>query len=122
MSNRRSFLLSLVAGVVALGVVVGSAIADELLGVLTKVDVEGKKVLVLPKGEEKETEITVTGDTEIVYKKEKSDLESLDKIVKKAQDAGKKGAFAKVTHEKGKASKIEVGAGKKKAAPPSNER
>src|SRR5262249_57685273 len=102
MKNRRSFLLSMVAGVVALGVVVGTAIADELLGVITKVDVAGSKITVLPKDEDKDVEITITKDTVQVKKGElvPVDLEKLEAKVKKAQDVGKKGVMAKITHEK----------------------
>ena len=118
MKNRRSFLLSVVAGVMALGVVVGPAIADELFGVITKVDVEGKKLMVLPKDADKEIEVKVTADTEVVGKKGATpiDLEKLAKGVAKQQDAGKKGITAKIEHEKGVASKISYPA-KKKAAP-----
>jgi len=119
MLNRRKFLLVIVSGVMALGVVGTAALADELFGVITRVDVEGKKLYVMPKGEDKEIEVTVTGDTEVVSKKGTSpvDLEKLEKGVKKQIDAGKKGMFAKIEHEKGKASKIYT-AGKKKAEPP----
>ena len=44
MRTRRGFLLTVVSGFVAMAFVVGSVIADELLGVLSKVDVEGKKI------------------------------------------------------------------------------
>src|SRR5207248_3816709 len=46
MQNRRNFLLTLTAGVVALAVIITPVIADELLGVITKIDVAGKKVTV----------------------------------------------------------------------------
>jgi len=120
MQNRRKFLLTLTAGVAAMGFVVASVIADELLGTMIKVDVEGKKITVEEKDTDKEIEITVNDDTEVVTKKGavKVDLEKLEKNVKKAQDAGRKGVSVKVTHEKKVASKIEFqkkGAGKKKA-------
>jgi hypothetical protein len=119
MKNRRSFLLSLVAAVVAVGVVVAPAIAAELFGVIIKVDVEGKKLTVLPKGEDKEIEIKVTSDTTVETKKGSNpvDLEKLEKGVKKQQDAGKKGITAKIEHEKGVASKIYPQAKKKADAP-----
>jgi hypothetical protein len=119
MKNRRSFLLMTVTGVMALGVVVGAAIADELIGVITKVDVAGSKITVLPKDEDKEVEITITKDTVQLKKGEEVpvDLEKIDGILKKVQDAGKKGITAKITHENRKASKIQFGFGKKKAAP-----
>jgi hypothetical protein len=119
MKNRREFLLTLTAGVVALAVVITPVIAEELLGVITKVDVEGKKLTVEEKESEKEVQIKVTDDTEYVTGKgtSKIDLEKLSKNIEKAKDAGKKGVFAKITHEKNVASKISV-AGKKKAANP----
>jgi len=109
MQNRRKFLTTLVAGVVALGFIGTVALADELFGVITKVDVDGNKLMVLPKGEDKEIEVTVTSDTEVVTKKGSMplDLTKLEKNVKKQQDAGKKGVMAKIEHEKGKASKIQ---------------
>ena len=108
MQNRRKFLMVLTTGIVALSVIVGSAIADELIGFITKVDVEGKKVTVVDDAD-KETEVTITADTEYVTKKgtSKIDLEKVAKNVTKAKDAGKKGIPVTVTHEKGTASKIE---------------
>jgi hypothetical protein len=116
MKNRRNFLLTLTAGIVALAVVITPVIAEELLGVITKVDVPGKKLTVVEKGSDKEVVVTTTDDTEYVSGKGESskvDLEKFSKKVAKAQDAGKKGMFAKITHEKGVASKIE--SAKKKA-------
>jgi hypothetical protein len=119
MQNRRKFLLTMTAGVAALAVVVTAVVADELLGVITKVDVDGKKITVLEKDSDKEVVVTITDDTEQVTKKGamKVDLEKLDTFVKKAQDAGKKGVTAKITHEKNVASKLQIqkGTGKKKA-------
>src|SRR6516162_7033384 len=98
MQNRRKFLLTATAGVVAMGFVVASVIADELLGVITKVDIDGKKLTVEEKDTDKEIEISVNDDTEVVTKKgsRKVDLEKLEKGVKKAQDAGKKGISVKI--------------------------
>jgi hypothetical protein len=121
MQNRRKFLLMLTTGVAAMGFVVASVIADELLGVITKVDVEGKKITVEEKESNKEVEIKITDETEQVTPKGsvKVDLEKLDGYVKKVQEKGKKGVTVKVIHEKGVASKIETkrgsGKGKKKA-------
>ena len=107
MKDRRSFLRTMAAGIVALAVVVAPAIADELRGFITKVDVSAKKLTVTEKGGT-ETVVTTTDDTEWVTKKRTSkiDLEKLSKQVTKSIDAGKKGVFAKVTHEKGVASSI----------------
>jgi hypothetical protein len=117
MKNRREFLMILTAGLVALVVVITPVIADELFGVITNVDVQGKKVTVLSK-DGGETVVTTTNDTEISAKGEKADLDKLANYVKKQTDAGKKGAFAKVTHENKVASKILLGIGKKKDANP----
>jgi len=120
MQNRRGFLLTAVMGVVAMALVVGTVIADELLGALSKVDVEGKKITVIEKDTDKEVVVKITDDTVQVTKKKgevvegKVDLEKLAAGLKKAEDAGKK-VNLKVTHEKGVASKIEFQK-KKKAA------
>jgi hypothetical protein len=110
MQSRRKFLLSLTAAVVAMGFVVASVIADELIGVLSKVDVEGKKITVIEKDTDKEIEIKITDETEQVSKKgnTKVDLEKLDGLVKKIQESGKKGPQVTVTHEKNVASKIQM--------------
>ena len=73
---------------------------------LTKVDVEGKKITVLDK-DDKEVEVTITDKTEFVTKKGSSpiDLEKISKQVAKAKEDGKK-FQVKVEHEKGVASKI----------------
>lgn len=107
----------LAVSLVALTVVVVPAIAEEILGVITKVDVAAKKITVLEKGSDKEVEITTTDATEYVTPKKTSkvDLEKLEKNVTKQIDAGKKGIRAKVTHEKGVASSIAPIAGKKAA-------
>ncbi len=117
MQSRRKLLLTFTACFVAMGFVVASVLADELLGVLTKVDVDGKKITVVDK-DENEVEVTVNDKTEYPKKGQTEfDLEKLEKAVKKATDAGKK-VNIKVTHEKKVASKIEFqkkkGAGKKK--------
>ncbi len=117
MKNRRTFFLSIVAGVMALAVIVGPVIADELMGVITKVDVAGKKLTVVEKGSDKEVEITTTDDTDFVTPKgsSKIDLEKISKGVGRAIEKGRKGMGVTVTHDKGVASKIEVAAKKKNA-------
>lgn len=107
MKKPRKLLLIFTACCAAMCFVVASVLADELLGVLTKVDVEGKKLTVVEKDSEKEVEIKVTDET--VYPKKgqnKLDLEKLESLVKKQSDAGKK-VNVKVTHDKNVASKIE---------------
>ena len=109
MQSRRGFLFKITAGFAAMAlVIVGSVIADELLGTITKVDADAKKLTVVEKDTDKEIEVKVTDDTEIVTKDGtvKLDLEKLDGRVKKFEEAGKK-VMAKITHEKGVASKIE---------------
>src|SRR3954451_2260511 len=103
MKNRREFLLTLTAGLVALAVVITPVIAEELFGVITKVDVAGKKLTVVEKDTDKEVLVTVTDDTEYVTGKgsSKVDLEKLSKGVAKQIDAGKKGIRVTVTHDKG---------------------
>jgi hypothetical protein len=111
MQSRRGFLVKVAAGFAAMAlVVVGSVIADELLGVITKIDVEGKKITVVEKDTDKEHKVTITDDTVQVTKKgeTKVDLEKLDGFLKKVQDNGGKGIEAKITHEKNVASKIQI--------------
>jgi hypothetical protein len=122
MQNRRRFLLTLTAAVVAMGFVVASVIADELLGVITKVDVENKEVTIEKKDTDpvEELKIKITDDTEYIFGKGKTakvDLEKLKEKVEKAKDKGKKGVQVKVIHEKRVASKIypQFGKGKKAA-------
>ena len=120
MLSRRNLFLKFAVCFVATGFVVASVVADELLGVLSKVDVDGKKITVVEKDTDKEIEVKVNDDTEYPGKGNKTakvDLEKLEAKVKKATDAGKK-VNVKVTHDKNIASKIEFqkkkGAGKKK--------
>jgi hypothetical protein len=116
MMKRRGFVLMMTAGLVALGLVVGTAIADELIGMITKVDVDGKVLTVVPKDSSKEIKVKVTDKTEASYKGgyRKIDLEKLETKLKKYQDDGRKGIEAKITHEDKVASKIEFA--KKKAS------
>ena len=69
MQSRRKLLLIITACCVAMCFVVASVLADELLGVLTKVDVDGKKITVVEKDTEKEIEVKITDETEQVSKK-----------------------------------------------------
>jgi hypothetical protein len=118
MQSRRTFMFKVVTGFAVMGlVVVGTVLADELLGVISKVDAEGKKITVIEKDTDKEIEIKITDETKIVTKKGEMavDFEKLEKGVKKQIDNGKKGISAKITHEKNVASKIEYKFQKKKA-------
>ncbi len=125
MQSRRGFMLMLTMAFVAMAFVVGSVIADELLGVISKVDVEGKKLTVIEKDTDKEIEITINDKTEQVSKKKgedeptvvKLDMENLEKLAKgvdRAKEKGRKGVNAKITHEKGVASKVELKGGRGK--------
>ena len=93
-----------------MGLVVASVLADELLGVITKVDADAKKITVIEKDTDKEIELKITDDTEYVTKKGtvKVDFEKLEKGIEKAKEKGEKGITAKITHEKKVASKIEI--------------
>jgi hypothetical protein len=106
---RRKFWMVLAGTIGTLGLAIIPVLADELLGVISKVDVEGKKITVIEKDTDKEIEVKITDDTEQVTKGgfAKVDLEKLDARVKKSADSGKKGVAAKITHEKGVASKLE---------------
>jgi hypothetical protein len=97
--------------------VVASVFADELLGVITKVNADAKKITVVEQDTDKEIEVTITDETEYVTKKGtgKVDFEKLEKGIEKAKDNGAKGISVKITHEKSVAKKIER-VGKKKAA------
>ena len=91
--------------------VVLPVIADELFGVITKVDVDAKKITVSEKETDKDVVVTTTDDTEFVSYKGESDkinLERVSKTVAKIQEKGKKGLPVVVTHDKGVASKIKV--------------
>jgi hypothetical protein len=108
MQTRRKLLLRLVVccATMSLFVATATVFADELIGALTKVDVEGKKLTIVDK-DEKEVEVKVTDETEYPTKKDtKYDLEKLNGLVKERTDAGKK-VNVKVTHDKNVASKIE---------------
>ena len=64
MMNRRGFMLALTTSLVALVLVVGSVIADELLGTIIKVDASAKQLTVVQKDTDKEIKVKVTDDTE----------------------------------------------------------
>src|SRR5436305_8453662 len=92
-ASRRRFpmkklLQTLATSFMALAVVVVAANADELFGVLTKVDADAKKVTVVEKDTDKEVLVTVTDDTEYVTKKgsSKVDLEKISRNLTKAKD------------------------------------
>lgn len=113
---RRASIRIFADVAVGLMVLVGPAVAEELLGVLAKVDLETKKVTVVT-ADKKEVEIAVTDETEYVTPKRsgKIDLERVAKGVARVQERGRKGMAVAVTHVDGVASKIESKAGARKA-------
>jgi hypothetical protein len=116
MKLRREVLLTLTASLVAMAVIIVPVLADEPFGVITSVDVKNKKVDFLTQRGEP-LKFAITDSTEIVNgKDEKVDLEAVARTVSKAIDAGKKGAFARVTHEKEVVSRIAVGIPEEKKA------
>ena len=116
MQTRRKFLFTLGAPSWEWAWLSPRSIADELFGVITKVDADAKKLTVVEKDTDKEIEVKVTDDTEYVSKKGtgKVDFEKLEKNIEKVKEKGGKGVSVKITHEKGVASKIEQQARKKK--------
>jgi hypothetical protein len=107
----------LTTGVVAFSFVVGSVLADELLGMITKVDEDARQLTVVEKGTDKEVLVKINDDTEYVTPKKtgKVDLGKVSKNLERAKEKGRKGIAAKITHEDGVASKIEVQIRKKAA-------
>jgi serine/threonine protein kinase len=79
-----------------------------LLGVITKVDVEGKTLTIESVNDGKVVHLSTDGSTEYISKKGRLniDLEKMDSAVRKNQDAGKKGVFVNVTYAQGVASKV----------------
>jgi hypothetical protein len=127
MQNRRKFVLILTAGFVAMSFVVASVLADEILGFITKVDFDAKKVTVVEKDKDDETVLTTDDKTEYFAKKgeegvkvDKEVYEKIEKAIDKAKEKGKKGAFAKITYDKKVISKIERIGGKGKKAATTN--
>ena len=110
MKNRREFMLTLTAGLVALAVVITPVIAEELLGVITKIEDGGKKLTVESKEDGKEVIVTTNGDTESSPGRGTSSSRTLWRsspaLCRRSRTRGRKGLPAKVTHEKGVASKI----------------
>jgi hypothetical protein len=111
MKSPRALLLALITGLAAATVVLNPAFAEPLFGVITSVDLdENEVVLLTPRGNATEVKIKTTASTEVVTAHgDKIDLKVLKDAVAKEQQAGKKGAFAKVTYENKIASKITVG-------------
>ncbi len=122
MTSARGMVRVGVALAAALAVVVGSAFAEELLGRITKVDPENRKITVVEKKTHDEKVLVVAEDAVIVTPKKqegfKADLKKMETHVAKAKERNPefKGIPAKITYEGDKVSKIEPQFAKKKAA------
>ncbi len=105
MKNRR--LVRIVAcALAALGVLVVPALADELIGRITAVNVDTKTLTVKEKGTDKEIEVKVTDETTVEKGKNKSGKVDLAKMQKAIEKSKQGGIAAEITHENGTASKI----------------
>lgn len=104
MKSRRKSLMSLACAVVALGVMIAPALASELIGRITKVDVDSKTLLVTEKDTDLEIKVKVNDKTVAATRKgeQKVDLEKVKEALEKATS----GIAVTITHQKGVASKI----------------
>ena len=103
--NRRSGFRILACCVATLAVLVVPVLADELIGRITAVNVDAKKLTVKEKGTDKDISVSVNDDTvteKASGKTGKVNLEKMQKAVEKSKD----GIPVTITHEKGIASKI----------------
>jgi hypothetical protein len=109
MLSRRSFVLGLASGLVALCVLVVPVLAAELLGTIKSVDADNNKFVVTSSDDK---DVTVTVNSSTTYENAKG------KEVKKALGRMATGGEVVVTHEGGVASKVVLkkGAVKKKDA------
>lgn len=113
----RHFCRTLACAVAMLGVLIVPALADELIGRITAVDVDAKKLVVKEKGTDQDVDVTVNEDTVVHRANGKTGKPDLEKM-KKAVEKSKKGLPVEITHEKGVASKIvHKGNAKKKGEP-----
>jgi len=110
MMTRRSLMLGLTAGLMALTVAVLPALAAELLGTVKSVNADASKFVVTT-GDDKEVEVTVNETT--TYENAKGKVSK--KFTLKRLNVG---GQVEVTHENGVASKVVLkkGATKKKNA------
>jgi hypothetical protein len=107
MKSRRTSLMGLTCAAVALGLVVLPALADELVGRITAVNVDAKKISVSQKGSDVAIQLKVTDQTRLVTPKgdRPVDLAKLRDRV----EASKKGVPARVTYGGDSASEIQLG-------------
>ena len=123
MQNRRKLLFMLSATFVGMALVVASALADEVLGFITKVDADAKKITVVTKDKDEELVLETNADTEYIAKKgeegvkvDKEVYEKLEKSIEKAKEKNRKGVMAKITYDKKIISKIQKVGGRGKKA------
>ena len=110
MKTRRTSLMALACAAVALGLVVLPALADELIGRITAVNVDAKKISVTQKDSDVAIQLKVTDQTILVTPKgdRPVDLAKLRDRV----EASKKGFPARVTYKGDTASELRLGFGK----------
>jgi hypothetical protein len=109
---------TLACSLAALAVLVAPVLADELIGRITAVNIDAKKLTVKEKGTDKDVEVTVTDETVTEKGKGKAGKVNLEKM-KERVEKSKGGIPVEITHDKGVASKIvyKGAPGKKKDAP-----
>jgi hypothetical protein len=107
MKTRRTFPMALACAAVALGLVVIPALADELLGRITAVNVDAKKITVSQKDSDVAIQLKVTDQTIFVTPKgdRPVDLAKLRERV----EASKKGIPVRVAYEGDTASEVRLG-------------
>ena len=114
MKSRRQLFRILACGLGVLAILVGPALADELIGTIKSVNIDAKKLVVVEKDTDKEVEITTNDETIFESGKGKTSKVDLEKVKKNVEKAkGKYGVT--ITHEKNVASKIKATPSKKKA-------
>jgi hypothetical protein len=119
--SKRHLFRALACGFAVLAVLVAPVLADELIGRITAVDVDAKKLTVKEKGTDKDVDVTVNDETVVEKGKGKSGKVDLEKMKQRLEKA-KNGISVEITHDKGVASKIVYkGAPKKKDSPKSEE-
>jgi hypothetical protein len=111
MTNRRELLPALLAGLLATAVLVSPALAEEIFGAITSVDLENQTLRVRTK-DNATVELKITESTVFVAAKgDKLGVKDVAQAVARAKDAGKSGTLAKVSHENKVALKVTVGLG-----------
>jgi nucleoid-associated protein YgaU len=103
--GHRGLLRAAACAIVALTVLVVPVLADELIGRITAVNIDAKKLTVKEKGTDKDIEVIVNDETVVEKGKGKSGKVNLEKM-QKAVEKSKDGIPVEITHDKGTASKI----------------